>query len=117
LSALFAANGQAWGTRELIVSLASDMVCNVFGSDVIGRTIEPLLRRRRAAGGLRFAAASGAADRHQHQGTVGVGKEHLRPLQKKLAGDIGVSWSDFALISPDIWRKQLLDYGALGAGV
>jgi len=26
-----------------------------------------------------------------------------------------VQWSDFALISPDIWRKQLLDYGALGA--
>jgi hypothetical protein len=39
----------------------------------------------------------------------------LRPLQKTLAGDIGVQWSDFALISPDIWRKQLLDYGALGA--
>jgi hypothetical protein len=26
-----------------------------------------------------------------------------------------VNWSDFALISPDIWRKQLLDYGVLGA--
>jgi hypothetical protein len=38
----------------------------------------------------------------------------LRPLQKKLAGDIGVEWGDFALISPDIWRKQLLDYGSLG---
>jgi len=25
-----------------------------------------------------------------------------------------VSWRDFALISPDIWRKQLLDYGSLG---
>ena len=24
-------------------------------------------------------------------------------------------WSEFALISPDIWRKQLLDYGSLGA--
>ena len=23
-------------------------------------------------------------------------------------------WSEFALISPDIWRKQLLDYGTLG---
>jgi hypothetical protein len=34
---------------------------------------------------------------------------------KKLAGDIGVRWSDFALISPDIWRKQLLDYASLGA--
>ena len=36
-------------------------------------------------------------------------------MQKKLAGDIGVRWRDFALISPDIWRKQLLDYAALGA--
>jgi hypothetical protein len=26
-----------------------------------------------------------------------------------------MSWSEFALISPDIWRKQLLDYGTLGA--
>jgi hypothetical protein len=36
-------------------------------------------------------------------------------LQQRLAGDIGVAWSDFALISPDIWRKQLLDYASLGA--
>src|SRR5208283_4397863 len=42
------------------------------------------------------------------------GKSTLRPLQKKLAGVIGVEWSDFALISPDIWRKQLLDYATLG---
>jgi len=38
----------------------------------------------------------------------------LRPLQKDLAGAIGVEWRDFALISPDIWRKQLLDYASLG---
>ena len=36
----------------------------------------------------------------------------MRPLQKQLAGRIGVDWSEFALISPDIWRKQLLDYAA-----
>ncbi len=24
-------------------------------------------------------------------------------------------WGDFALISPDIWRKQLLNYDSLGA--
>jgi hypothetical protein len=35
-------------------------------------------------------------------------------LQKRLAGEIGARWSDFALISPDIWRKQLLDYASLG---
>jgi hypothetical protein len=32
-----------------------------------------------------------------------------------LAQRLGVAWSDFALISPDIWRKYLLDYSALGA--
>ena len=48
------------------------------------------------------------------KGPSASGKSTLRPLQKRLAGDIGVQWSDFALISPDIWRKQLLDYGSLG---
>ncbi len=48
------------------------------------------------------------------KGPSASGKSTLRPLQKKLAGEIGVRWSDFALISPDIWRKQLLDYGTLG---
>ena len=49
------------------------------------------------------------------KGPSASGKSTLRPLQKRLAGDIGVDWSEFALISPDIWRKQLLDYATLGA--
>src|ERR1700731_3151558 len=44
MSALFATQGHAWGTRELIASAATDMACNVCGSDAIGRTSEPLLR-------------------------------------------------------------------------
>ena len=49
------------------------------------------------------------------KGPSASGKSTLRPLQKQLASAIGVNWSDFALISPDIWRKQLLDYDTLGA--
>ena len=30
---------------------------------------------------------------------------------------IGIQWSDFALISPDIWRKQLLDYADARRGL
>src|ERR1700688_3976760 len=37
MSALFATQGHAWGTRELIVSVATDMACNDHGSDAIGR--------------------------------------------------------------------------------
>jgi hypothetical protein len=49
------------------------------------------------------------------KGPSAAGKSTIRPLQRTLAGNLGVRWSDFALISPDIWRKQLLDYASLGA--
>jgi len=115
LAALFATHGYAWGTRELIASLVADRVCNVFGSDAIGEAIEPLLRRAARQQGYGLLPRQERPIVINTKGPSASGKSTLRPLQKKLAGDIGVNWSDFALISPDIWRKQLLDYGSLGA--
>jgi hypothetical protein len=115
MSALFATQGHAWGTNQLIATMAADLTCNDFGSASIGLNIAPLLAR--AAREERYQLLPG----QEHpvvintKGPSASGKSTLRPLQKKLAGDIGARWSDFALISPDIWRKQLLDYGSLGA--
>jgi hypothetical protein len=114
MSALFATQGHAWGTRELIASVATDIACNICGSDSIGRTIEPLLLRAARSEGYRLLPRQEQPVVINTKGPSASGKSTLRPLQKKLAGDIGVQWSDFALISPDIWRKQLLDYAALG---
>ena len=114
LSGLFTTNGRAWGTRELILRLARDRAVNVLGSEAVGRTIEPLLREAALAEGYRLLPAQDAPVVINTKGASASGKSTLRPLQKQLAGDIGVRWSDFALISPDIWRKQLLDYGSLG---
>jgi hypothetical protein len=115
MSALFATQGHAWGTRDLIVSMATDMACNDYGSECIGRAIEPLLLRAARNEGYCLLPRQDRPVVINTKGPSASGKSTLRPLQKKLAGDIGVHWSDFALISPDIWRKQLLDYGALGA--
>ena len=115
MSALFATQGQAWGTRELIASAATDMACNEYGSDCIGLAIEPLLLRAAHSEGYRLLPRQERPIVINTKGPSASGKSTLRPLQKKLAGDIGAQWSDFALISPDIWRKQLLDYGDLGA--
>jgi hypothetical protein len=115
MSALFATQGQAWGTRELIASIATDMACNQCGSDAIGRTIEPLLLLAARSEGYQLLPRQEQPVVINTKGPSASGKSTLRPLQKKLAGDIGVRWSDFALISPDIWRKQLLDYATLGA--
>ena len=48
------------------------------------------------------------------KGASASGKSTMRPLQRKLAARMALYWGDFALISPDIWRKLLLDYGSLG---
>ncbi len=114
MSALFATQGSAWGTRELIVSMAADMAGNDYGSDCIGRSIEPLLLQAAKSEGYRLLPRQERPVVINTKGPSAAGKSTLRPLQKKLAGDVGVEWSDFALISPDIWRKQLLDYGSLG---
>ena len=115
MSALFAVHGQPWGTRELIVSLATDLACNTHGSEVLGQMIEPLLQQAAREQGYVLLPPQPHPVVINTKGPSASGKSTLRPLQKRLAGAIGVQWSDFALISPDIWRKQLLDYASLGA--
>ncbi len=115
LAALFAAHGHAWGTRELIISLARDLACNSYGSDTIGESIAPILQRAAHQEGYGLLPDQTQPIVINTKGPSASGKSTLRPLQRKLAAEIGVRWSDFALISPDIWRKQLLDYGTLGA--
>ncbi len=48
------------------------------------------------------------------KGASASGKSTMRPLQRILAKKLNLPWEEFALISPDIWLKFLLDYGSLG---
>jgi hypothetical protein len=114
LSALFATHGCAWGTRELIESLATDIACNTYGSAALGEIVDPILRLAAQREGYNLLPRQERPVVINTKGPSASGKSTLRPLQRRLAGNIGVRWSDFALISPDIWRKQLLDYGTLG---
>src|SRR5665213_239606 len=113
-SALIKRHGGPWGTRELILSIAADLAGNEVGADCIGSAIEPLLLQAVKFEGYRILPAQNAPVIMNTKGASASGKSTLRPLQKQLDGTIGVRWSDFALISPDIWRKQLLDYDSLG---
>ena len=115
MAALFTTNGGAWGTPELIGSLAADMACNTHGSDAVGRKIEPMIRAGATAEGYALLPRQERPVIINTKGPSASGKSSLRPLQRKMAGDIGVRWADFALISPDIFRKQLLDYDSLGS--
>ncbi len=115
LAALFNTHGRSWGTPELIATLATNMVANTVCSDAVGACIEPMLLSAAPLEGLERLPLQQRPVVINTKGPSAAGKSSLRPLQEKLAGEIGLRWSDFALISPDIWRKQLLDYGSLGA--
>jgi hypothetical protein len=113
--AMHARHGRLWGDRALIAAVATDLACNDYGSEEIGRSIEPHVRRAAQAEGFRLLPVQDQPVVMNTKGASAAGKSTLRPLQRALAARIGVSWQDFALISPDIFRKFLLDYATLGA--
>jgi hypothetical protein len=113
-SALQVRHGRIWGGPDVIARVATDLACNDLGSDEIGALIEPWLAEAAAREGYRMLPRQDAPVVMNTKGPSASGKSTLRPLQRRLAADIGVDWSEFALISPDIWRKQLIDYESLG---
>jgi hypothetical protein len=113
VSAVLVRHGRLWGSREMLASLAVDVACNDCASNAIGRLIEPWIDEAVTAEGYRRLAPQRHPVVMNTKGASASGKSTLRPLQRRLAGELGVDWRDFALISPDIWRKQLLDYGSL----
>jgi hypothetical protein len=107
-------HGRVWGTPELLAAVATDLACNDWGGEEIGRLIEPWFIAGARGEGYRLLPAQGRPVIMNTKGASAAGKSTMRPEQEMLAQRIGVDWRDFALISPDIWRKQLLDYASLG---
>jgi hypothetical protein len=101
--------------KTLLTPLATGIACNEYGSEVIGALIDPVVRQAAAAEGYRLLPAQERPVVMNTKGASASGKSTMRPLQKKLAEEIGVDWDDFAVVSPDIWRKYLLDYDSLGS--
>jgi hypothetical protein len=113
-TAMLTRHGRLWRDRSLIAQVATDLACNDYGSEEIGRLIEPHVQRGADAEGFRRLPVQPEPVVMNTKGASAAGKSTLRPLQRALAARIGVSWQDFALISPDIFRKFLLDYSTLG---
>lgn len=106
--------GRLIGDRATITRLAANLVCNGYGSLQVGKNIEPLILQGVEAENYRLLPAQEKPVVMNVKGASASGKSTIRPQQRKLAGRIGIPWEDFALISPDYWRKFLLDYDSLG---
>ncbi len=114
-TAVTARRGRLFADKELLTDLAVRLVCNDFGSEAIGDAIAPLIQEAAVREGYRPLSAQERPVIMNVKGASASGKSTMRPLQRALAKKLGFPWESFALISPDIWRKFLLDYGSLGS--
>ena len=114
-TAIIAKRGRLYGDTGLITALAVTLVCNDYGSEVIGEAIQPLIQEAAAREGYRLLSPQAHPVVMNVKGASASGKSTMRPRQRALAEKLHLPWNEFALISPDIWRKYLLDYDSLGA--
>jgi hypothetical protein len=114
-TAIVARRGRLFADHKVLGDLAVTLVCNDFGSEAIGDAMMPFIVQAAAREGYRLLSAQERPVILNVKGASASGKSTMRPLQRALAMQLGFPWENFALISPDIWRKFLLDYGSLGA--
>jgi hypothetical protein len=113
-NAIIVKHGRLLGDKSLLTRLVSGFVCNEQGSEIIGDLIAPYIQQAAAQEAYPVLPAQKQPVVINIKGASAAGKSTMRPLQHRQTDILGLNWHDFALISPDIWRKYLLDYDSLG---
>jgi hypothetical protein len=114
-SAIRSRYGSLQHRSELLAAVATNLACNAHGADRIGRLIDPWIRQVAEQEGFRPLPRQDRPILMIIKGASASGKSTMRPLQRNLAARMGLHWCDFALISPDIWRRVLLEFDSLGS--
>ncbi len=113
-SAVRLRHGRILHQHAFLGSLATDLACNQYGGEVIGRLVAPKIDQIAEEEGFRQLPIQDRPVLMVTKGASASGKSTMRPLQRALAAKMGLEWRHFALISPDIWRRVLLDFDSLG---
>ena len=106
--------GKLLPDRDLISGFALNLFTNAEAGRVIGEVLDPIMRHAAKAQGYRYLPTQEKPFIMNVKGASASGKSTIRPQQRALADKLGIPWENFALISPDYWRKYLLDYESLG---
>jgi len=114
-NAIIIKHGRLISDRELLTSLVCGFVSNEHGSEFIGEIISPYIQEAVDNEAYLLLPPQTQPVVINVKGASAAGKSTMRPLQHQQTDKLGLNWHDFALISPDIWRKYLLDYESLGA--
>ncbi|MBS9403524.1 hypothetical protein KG088_07775 [Halomonas sp. TRM85114] len=114
LNSIGGTQGHIGVDRELLATLITQHVCNDFGSRHLGQKIAPHVERAMKVEGYIRLPCAREPILISLKGASAAGKSSLRPFLKDTLRDLGIQPDQYGTISPDIWRRLLLDYDALG---
>ncbi len=114
LGAIAGRRGRLGADRDLFVRLVVRHVANSHGSQQVGEIIAPLVDAAIEAEGYTRVPRREKPVLISLKGASAAGKSSLRPMLKQLMREQGIEPDGYATISPDVWRRLLLDYPSLG---
>ncbi|MFY0992918.1 hypothetical protein [Halomonas sp. C05BenzN] len=114
LNSIAGVQGHIGVDREVLARLITRHACNDFGSRHLGRMIAPHVERAMQCEGYGRIPCAGEPILISLKGASAAGKSSLRHLLRNTLQDLGIQPEQYGTITPDIWRRLLLDYDALG---
>jgi thymidylate kinase len=114
LGAIAGKRGRLGADKDLLAMLVVRHLCNRQGSQMIGEVIAPMVDAAIEREGYARVATREKPVLISLKGASAAGKSSLRPMLKQVMEEQGIDADGYATISPDVWRRQLLDYESLG---
>lgn len=114
VGAVLAHRGSLVLPKNIIEDVAVNMVSNDHVDALLAGRVAPLFDiAAERLGFFRLPSQSEPVVLNA-KGASASGKSSIRSQQRRIAKKLGIDWKDFAIISPDYWRKLLIDYDGLG---
>ena len=114
LGAIANQRGYLGQDMALLVKLTTRHVSNYYGARIVGAKVNVLMTRAILEQAYPLVPDAKEPVLISLKGTSAAGKSSLRPRLREMMDSIGVVSGSYGTISPDIWRRMLLDYDSLG---
>jgi len=114
LGSIVSKRGYLGKDQALLVDLITSHVCSRYGSRLIGKQIDVWVRQAIVTEGYALIPDAQNPILISLKGSSASGKSSLRPMLRQMINKLGIEDDGYGTISPDIWRRLLLDYDSLG---
>lgn len=114
LGSMLNTRGHISPDQALLSEIIAAHVCNYHGTRLIGEQVEKLVEEAIVNENYPRIVEVDKPILISLKGTSAAGKSSLRPMLQEMIRELGVDKEGYGIISPDIWRRLLIDYDGLG---